>query len=49
MDPAPQVRVERHIVEQRIEACPIVQILYAPVPWGENQLVEAFWHLDVPL
>ena len=46
-DPAPQARVERHVVEHRIEACPFVQILDAPVPQGENQLVEAFRHLDL--
>ena len=37
-DPAPQERVERHVVEYRIEACPFVQILDAPVPQGGNQL-----------
>ena len=46
-DPVPQVRVERHVVEHRIEACPFVQILDAPVPQGGNQLVEAFRHLDL--
>ena len=46
-DPAPQERVERHIVEHRIEACSFVQILDAPVPQGGNQLVEAFRHLDL--
>ena len=46
-DPAPQERVERHVVEHRIEACPFVQILDAPVPHGGNQLVEAFRHLDL--
>ena len=46
-DPAPQVRVERHVVEHRIEACPFVQILDAPEPQGGNQLVEAFRHLDL--
>ena len=46
-DPAPHVRVERHVVEHRIEACPFVQILNAPVPQGGNQLVEAFRHLDL--
>ena len=46
-DPAPQGRVERHVVEHRIEACPFVQILDAPVPHGGNQLVEAFRHLDL--
>ena len=45
-DPVPQEEVERHIVEHRIEACPYVQILDAPVPQGGNQLVEAFRHLD---
>ena len=42
-DPAPQVRVERHVVEHTIEACSFVHILDAPVP----QLVEAFRHLDL--
>ena len=46
-DPAPQARVERHVVEHRIEECPFVQILDAPVPQGGNQLVEAFRHLDL--
>ena len=46
-DPAPQVRVVRHIVEHRVEACPFVQIFDAPVPQGGNQLVEAFRHLDL--
>ena len=46
-DPAPQERVERHIVEHRIEASSFVQILDAPVPQGGNQLVEAFQHLDL--
>ena len=41
-DPVPQVRVGRHTVEHRIEACTFVQILDAPVPQMENQLVEAF-------
>ena len=34
-DPAPQERVVRHIVEHSVE------------PQGGNQLVEAFWHLDL--
>ena len=46
-DPAPQVRVERHIVEHGIEACPFVQILGAPKPQGGNQLVKAFRDLDL--
>ena len=37
-DHAPQDRVERHIVQHRIEACPFVQILDTPVPQGGNQL-----------
>ena len=44
-DPAPQERDVRHIVKHRVEACPFVQILDAPV--GGNQLVEAFRHLDL--
>ena len=39
--------VLKHVVEHRIEACPFVQILDAPVPQGGNQLVEAFRHLDL--
>ena len=31
-DPVPQGRVVRHVVEHRIEMCPFVQILDAPVP-----------------
>ena len=46
-DPAPQERVERHVVEHRIAACPFVQILDAPVPQGGNQLVDAVRHLDL--
>ena len=46
-DPAPQVRVERHVVGHRIETCPFVQILDASVTQGGNQLVEAFRHLDL--
>ena len=42
-DPAPQVRVERHVVEHTIEACSFVHILDAPVP----QLVDTFRHLDL--
>ena len=48
-DPAAQVRVARHTVEHRIEVCAVVQILDAPVPQMGNQLVEAFWHLDLPI
>ena len=44
-----QVRVQRHTVEHRVEACPVVQILDAPVPQGENQLVEVCGHLDTPI
>ena len=36
-------------VEHRVEACASVQILDAPVPQGENQLVEAFRHLDLSI
>ena len=34
-------------MEHRIEACPFVHILDAPVPQGGNQLVEAFRYLDL--
>ena len=33
-DRSPQERVERHLVEHRIEGCPVVQILDALVPQG---------------
>ena len=47
-DPVPQEGVERHVVEHRVEACPFVQILDAPVPHGGNLLVvEALRHLDL--
>ena len=46
-DPAPQERVERHIEEHRIEACPFVQILDAPVPQFGIPLVGAIRHLDL--
>ena len=49
VDPAPQERMQRHTVEHRIEACPFVQILDAPVPQAGDQLVEAFRHLDLPI
>ena len=39
-DPVPHGRVERQTVEHRIEACPFVQILDAPVPQMGDQLVE---------
>ena len=39
-DPVPQGRVERHVVEDRIETCPFVQILDAPVPQLGNQVLE---------
>ena len=39
-DPVPQGRVERHVVEHRIETCPFVQILDAPVPQLGNQVLE---------
>ena len=39
-DPVPQGWVQRHTVEHRIEACPFVQILDAPVPQMEDQVVE---------
>ena len=46
-DPAPQLRVQRHTVEHRVEACTFVKVLDAPVPQGGNQLVAAWWHLDL--
>ena len=42
----PQVRVQRHTVEQRIEHTPYVQILDAPVPQKVEQLVDVFKDLD---
>ena len=39
-DPVPQGRVERHVVEHRIETYPFVQILDAPVPQLGNQVLE---------
>ena len=39
-DPVPQGRVERHVVEHRIETCPFVQIRDAPVPQLGNQVLE---------
>ena len=39
-DPVPQGRVERHVVEHRIETCPFVQILDAPVPQLGDQVLE---------
>ena len=42
----PQVRVQRHTVEQRIEHTPYVQILDAPVPQKVEQLVDFFKDLD---
>ena len=39
-DPVPQGRVERHVVEHRIEECPFVQTLDAPVPQLGNQVLE---------
>ena len=39
-DPVPQGRVERQVVEHRIEECPFVQILDAPVPQLGNQVLE---------
>ena len=43
----PQVRVQRHTVEQRIEHTPYVQILDAPVPQMVEQLVDFFKDFDV--
>ena len=42
----PQVRIQRHTVEQRIEHTPYVQILDAPVPQKVEQLVDFFKDLD---
>ena len=39
-DPVPQGRVVRHVVEHRIETCPFVQILDAPVLQMGNQVLE---------
>ena len=39
-DPVPQGRLVRHVVEHRIETCPFVQILDAPVPQLGNQVLE---------
>ena len=36
----PQGRVVRHVVEHRIEMCPFVQILDAPVPQMGDQVLE---------
>ena len=38
--PVPQGRVLRHVVEHRIEPCPFVQILDAPVPQLGDQVLE---------
>ena len=43
----PQVRVQRHTVEQRIEHSPYVQILDAPVLQMVEQLVDFFKNLDI--
>ena len=40
MDPVPQGRVQRHTVEHRIDACPFVQILDAPVPQVGDHVLE---------
>ena len=42
----PQVRIQRHTVEQRIEHTPYVQILDALVPQKVEQLVDFFKDLD---
>ena len=42
----PQVRIQRHTVEQRIEHTPYVQILDAPVPQKVEQVVDFFKDLD---
>ena len=41
-------RLSGTLVEHRIEACPFVLILGAPVPQEGDQLVEACRHLDLP-
>ena len=43
----PQVGLQRHTVEQRIEHTPYVQILDAPVPQMVEQLVDFFKDFDV--
>ena len=43
----PQVRVQRHTVEQRIEHARYVQILDGPVPQMVEQLVDFFKDFDV--
>ena len=43
----PQVRIQRHTMEQRIEHTPYVQILDAPVPQKVEQLVDFFKDLDI--
>ena len=48
-DPPPQVRVQRHTVEQFVDLAPMVRILGDPVPQMVDQLVEVFSPLDITL
>ena len=45
-DNAPQERVERHIVEHRVEACPFVKILDALVPQMAEELPDVLQFFD---
>ena len=45
----PQVRVQRHTVEQVVDLAPMVRILGDPVPQMVDQLVEVFSPLDITL
>ena len=45
----PQVRVQRHTVEQFVDLAPMVRILGDPVPQMVDQLVEVFRPLDITL
>ena len=46
-DPVPHGRVETRTVEHRIEACPFVQLLDAPVPQMGDQAVELLQRIVV--
>ena len=45
----PQEKVQQRTVEQFADVAPMVQILDIPGPQGGDQLVEACWHLDLPI
>ena len=45
----PQEKVQQHTVEQLADVVFMVQILDIPGPQGENHLVEAFRHVDLPI